>query len=460
MGTMVPLPAAAGTPVHALDVSGDLVAVLCGGDVLTGTLADPHSWTRLGAGMIGVALRGDRLFTARAYEVVAVELATGRPVGRVGPTDVPLVGFAVSPDGRWVALGEYRTPSVWDVQSGKRIARWRAHSRVIPDLAFSPDGRRLATRSYEELALWTWRRRPRLPRRADALSHGAVVFLPDGRVAGGLGKDAVGVWSANARLERTLDADDYVQNLALAPDGRRLAARLWEGAIVVWSWPAGERIASGTTERMARGLAFDGSVLVAGDDAALMTWGEGVPAPAPERFVLQFETTFDGEPPPSSLDWDRLSVEAVEAAARAIPWLRRLGEEESYDAGAQRIRDWGGWHGPEDRDTAAFDGRLLAFRVAVDRAVRGLERAGVGERMQAVGEVVHERAASAVPFDPEEDPWHGPTNATGAAAYVAETLVGYAAFGWPVPADLRAIWSWYEAGHWPCAVNDRRLVVY
>jgi hypothetical protein len=73
----------------------------------------------------------------------------------------------------------------------------------------------------------------------------------------------------------------------------------------------------------------------------------------------------------------------------------------------------------------------------------------------------HDRGVRrAVPFDPEEDPWHGPTNATGAAAYVAETLTGYAAFGWPVPADLRGIWSWYGAGHWPCALAGRRLVVY
>jgi hypothetical protein len=94
--------------------------------------------------------------------------------------------------------------------------------------------------------------------------------------------------------------------------------------------------------------------------------------------------------------------------------------------------------------------------VAVERAIRGMDRPDIGERMKAVGEIVHQRAAAAVPYDPEEDPWHRPTNATGAATYVAETLTGYAAFGWPVPADLRAIWCWYEAGHWPCAMAGRR----
>jgi hypothetical protein len=163
------------------------------------------------------------------------------------------------------------------------------------------------------------------------------------------------VWSPRARLERTLPADAYVQNVALAPDGARLAARLWEGEIEVWSWPGGERLASGKVERMARGLAFmpDG-LLVAGDDAALTTWGEGVPGPDPARFVPRFETEVEGTAPPSALDWDRLSLEAVEAAVPTIPWLRHLGAASTHDV--ELIDDSDGWHGPEDRETAAFDG--------------------------------------------------------------------------------------------------------
>ena len=455
---MVPLPAAAGTPVRAVDVADGVFAALCGDRVFTGSLADPGSWAPLCAGAVDVAVRGDRVFTAREQEVVAVELATGREVGRFGPTEAPLRGFAVSADGRHVALGEYRRPSVWDAESGRRIARWRAHSRVVDELAFSPDGRRLATRIMQELAIWSWRWPPRIARRATARNHGAIAFLPGGGVAGGLSKDELGVWSPRMRLVRTLPAEGYVENVAVAPDGARLAVRQWEGAITVWSWPEGVRLASDKTDRMARGVVFDGPVVVAGDDAALMALGEGVPAPAPERFVPRLDPTIDGEAPPSSLDWDRLTVEAVEAVVRTVPWLRHLGAASSYDA--ELIPDWDGWHGPEDRETAVFDQRLLKLRVQVDRAVRGLERPDVAARVKAVGEIVHERAASAVPYDPEEDPWHPPTNATGAASYVAETLTGYAAFGWPVPADLRAIWSWYEAGHWPCAMAGSRLLVY
>jgi hypothetical protein len=42
----------------------------------------------------------------------------------------------------------------------------------------------------------------------------------------------------------------------------------------------------------------------------------------------------------------------------------------------------------------------------------------------------------------------------------APRVESYAAFGWPVPPDRRLIWSWYDAGHWPCAVSGDRLTVY
>jgi hypothetical protein len=39
------------------------------------------------------------------------------------------------------------------------------------------------------------------------------------------------------------------------------------------------------------------------------------------------------------------------------------------------------------------------------------------------------------------------------------TIAAYAAFGRPVPQDLRTLWAWFEAGHWPCGVRAGRLVV-
>lgn len=86
MGTMVPLPASAGTPVQAVDAADGVVAALCGQDVFTGRLAEPDSWALLCRGDVDVAVRGGRLFTGSEDHVdaVAVELtgyaAFGWPV--------------------------------------------------------------------------------------------------------------------------------------------------------------------------------------------------------------------------------------------------------------------------------------------------------------------------------------------------------------------------------------------
>ena len=66
-----------------------------------------------------------------------------------------------------------------------------------------------------------------------------------------------------------------------------------------------------------------------------------------------------------------------------------------------------------------------------------------------------------MPYDNEEgDPWHGPTMSVETVAHVTGVLASHAALGWPVPSDLETLWRWCEAGHWPCAVRDGRLVVY
>ncbi|MEI6343425.1 MAG: protein kinase [Verrucomicrobiota bacterium] len=61
-------------------------------------------------------------------------------------TAISIQGWAVSPDGRWLAAS--RNPGgarVWDVESGEVLSPLLPHAGGIPSLAFSPDGARLAT---------------------------------------------------------------------------------------------------------------------------------------------------------------------------------------------------------------------------------------------------------------------------------------------------------------------------
>ncbi len=223
--------------------------------------------------------------------------------------------------------------------------------------------------------------------------------------------------------------------MCAAPDGGRIAARLSGGGVLAWSLPDGERIAEHEASLLARGIAFlpDGSTLITGDDAALMTWGGDVPEPPAGGFVPSFPARL--APKRSTLTIDDVD---------RIPWLAHV--------------DLDAWPGPEDAAVSALSRYEAELAAPVERAIRGLHRDDVRAHAEEIGARV--RASTNIPYDPGEDPWHPPTAAVDTAVYVAETLAGYVALDWPVPDDLQTLWAWYEAGRWPGAVSDGTLVVY
>jgi RNA polymerase sigma factor (sigma-70 family) len=80
----------------------------------------------------------------------------------VGHQQGPIHALAFAPGGRLLAsAGDDRTVRLWDIRTGKELARFTGHQAAVASLAFSPDGQRLASASDDGTVLiWDATARP------------------------------------------------------------------------------------------------------------------------------------------------------------------------------------------------------------------------------------------------------------------------------------------------------------
>ena len=147
-----------------------------------------------------------------------------------------------------------------------------------------------------------------------------------------------------------------------------------------------------------------------------------------------------------------LSIEAFVAQLETVPWFSELGQPGPADAEATRIFSWDEWPGPEDPSVneLALGQQALYDGLLETAGEKRQEFLALWDRIQ---ETVFRAARTRVPYDPEEDCYHGPTAALWQAAWTAG-LIGWCLYvGQPVPGDLREQWQWYLAGHWPAGYS-------
>ncbi|WP_285475138.1 TIR domain-containing protein [Actinoplanes sp. NBRC 101535] len=218
-----------------------------------------------------------------------------RPVGRAAEA----IAVAYRPDGARLAVGEVGAASVWDPDTGARVADYPMDlARGVSTVAYSPDGRLLAAGGVDGESLTTgalssiWGvlslidveagGRVRATLRYGTWLHGAV-FTPDGLlvVVFSEGEDDAGagvgvVDPVTGREVRRFPVGPETSSMAVSRDGRVVAVGQI-GAVELWNLADGTRHGPDITlpqQARVTALAFGpGDLLVAGTDRS--DWGEG-----------------------------------------------------------------------------------------------------------------------------------------------------------------------------------------
>jgi len=333
-----------GRSVQALAVSPD-GARIAAADLEQSTVLDTASGRVLQEGLPGgralaFDARGDRLALGSDDGVVRIVDIRSRSVLFSLSTHAGVQSVAFSPDGRYLASGNWgdSTAHIWDSMRGNDLATINVQTPVYA-VAFSPEGRLLATGSGPafEGALQLWEVpsgrlfRRVLPPPGALESVWAVAFSPRGdRLASGE------EYSAHVRIHQTQSgrlasdlaghADGPVVGLAFSPDGRLLASGAYDNTVRLWDTSTFELVF--TLHRPAKppgALAFspDGTRLYASYGGPLRVWSTSSAYPVEQReFVARLQR---------------------EHPLMADVWLM-IGDEATLDAGqrrsAQRLCEW------------------------------------------------------------------------------------------------------------------------
>jgi WD40 repeat protein/serine/threonine protein kinase len=192
---------------------------------------------------------------------------------------------AVSPDGKWLALGgQGATLKMRDAASGKEVRTLPGHTGGIYGVAFSADGKRLASTGMDRtVKVWDVANGQELHTLTGHTSDlKTLAFSPDGkRLASGGVDQMLKVWDLDTDQEATtyLGHTRGIYGLAFSPDGRWLASASADRTIKLWDTTLrpGSRIYNGHDNQV-RAVAFHpdpgapGRLVSVGLDGRIKVW--------------------------------------------------------------------------------------------------------------------------------------------------------------------------------------------
>jgi WD40 repeat protein len=230
-----------------------------------------------GGGVLAVASSPDgrNLATGRDDGIVKLwDVSTGQETVTFKGHTGRIRGADFSPDGRYLATaGEGADNTLWDATTGQEIASLVQPVRTLwpfsPPLRFSRDGRFIAFGSDDKVRLWDVNTRQEALVLTLPQVVTAIAFSPDGKtLAAGLFDGQVALWDLSTSRERlTLKGHDgFAYCLEFFPDGRRLASGGGDNTVKIWDVATGQELISFRHQNRVMDLAIssDGRIMASG----------------------------------------------------------------------------------------------------------------------------------------------------------------------------------------------------
>jgi WD40 repeat protein len=209
-------------------------------------------------------------------------------------------GFSIgcvhfSPDGKTLATSGGKTIHLWELKNGKELRRFTHENALwVREFAFSPDGTKLVTSGAQtEVHVWdlaTGKVMARLPI-ARNWANG-LAFSPDGRTLAVAGPDALYLWDLITATSRQVKK--ATSPIAFSPSGKKIA--YCNDDVRLYDMATGEDTVL-LAGRKPNALAFspDGKTLATGDhDRTARVWDV---ATSKERLRLQDSADRQGQEP-------------------------------------------------------------------------------------------------------------------------------------------------------------------